>query len=85
MPLRKASFEGTTLTKENILELLSTAERLSLRNIGEMLIDSTFQGQIPIAMLIKLRLVDAEGGFLRHTELGEAVVRLMPASKERQL
>jgi len=73
------------VTEENILELLSTAGRLSLRNVGEMLIESSFQRQAPIAVLIKLRLVDAGGAFLRLTKLGEAVVRLIPTSKERAL
>lgn len=73
------------MTEENILELLSTAGRLSLRNVGEMLIESSFQRQAPIAVLIKLRLVDAGGAFLRLTKLGEAVVRLIPTSKERAL
>jgi superfamily II helicase len=73
------------MDERKMLDLLSVAERLSLRNIGEMRIDSSFQKQAPIAALIEHGLVDHEGGYLRLTELGEAVARLVPPSDERQL
>jgi hypothetical protein len=68
-----------------MLDLLSAAERLSLRNIGEMRINSSFQKHAPIAVLIEHGLVDHEDSYLRLTEFGEAVARLLPPSDERQL